>query len=383
MSDAERDAPIRVAFVITELNVGGAEKCLVNLATGLDRDHFAPIVYSLGPRPQTGQLQLVDRLETARIPVRFLDCQSAWQLPLAIKSLRSAFAEDLPEVVQTFLFHANVVGCWAAGKNAVVIGGMRVADPRRGRMWLEKWALRRAAKVVCVSQSVGDFAARTGTCPADRISVVPNGIVPEIYAEAGSADLSAWDIRANQRVILFVGRLELQKGIDWLVRNARSILPPDDETQLVVVGDGHLRQRLEEEAAALPIRERIHFLGWRADIPALLKRASLLVLPSRWEGMPNAVLEAMAAGVPVVATRTDGIEELLGSGSNQIVEFGDLAGLAAAIKALIDDPASSKRVAQANQARVAGHFSLSSMIARYAQLYRTLLNSTPSKKNDF
>ena len=164
MNSSETDiGKIRVALVITELNVGGAERCLVNLATGLDRTRFAPQVYALGPPPTVGQSQLVEQLASADVPTHFLAAESIWQVRAALLGLRQQLCEQSPHLIQTFLFHANVLGCWAARHrqlvSAAVVGGIRVADPRKGRMWLERLALQRAAKVICVSDSVANFAA--------------------------------------------------------------------------------------------------------------------------------------------------------------------------------------------------------------------------------
>ena len=128
-------------MVITELEVGGAERCLVQVACGLDRSRFAPVVYSLAARPPESRSSLVRQLEDAAVPVRFVGVRAAWQLGTAVKRLRSLLAEQQPQVVQTFLFHANVVGTLGGARFVRaprLVHGMRVADPSWFRQAVER-----------------------------------------------------------------------------------------------------------------------------------------------------------------------------------------------------------------------------------------------------
>ena len=117
-------------------------------------------------------------------------------------------------------------------------------------------------------------------------------------------------------MVTFVGRLEKQKGVNWLIESAPLWLAELPDCHLLLVGDGPMRATLESAAAASGLGERIHFAGWRADVPEILAASDLLVLPSAWEGMPNVVLEAMASRRPVVATDVEGVRELLGPGAD-------------------------------------------------------------------
>lgn len=363
---------IRVALVITELNVGGAERCLTNLALGLDHQRFDVEVYSLGPRPSPPHADLADRLAEGGIETHFLGLSSAWQAATGVRILRRALRRQAPHVLQSFLFHANVLGSWALGSHpsTQMVAGIRVADPRKPRMVLERLALRRAAKVVCVSQSVAEFAKRQVGLPSAQLVVIPNGIEPQ--NEAGDADvaLGEFQIGPDDPVLLYVGRLDRQKGLDWLLESSDSILASLPNHHLLLVGDGPERTALATAAAQCECHRRIHFAGWRPDIPQLLRRCQMLVLPSRWEGMPNAVLEAMASGRPVVATRADGVEELLGTAADgQIVDFGDQRQLVEAIHRLAADPHRREQLGTSNRARAEAEFSMAAMVRRYEELY--------------
>lgn len=376
MSSSPRSRPVRIAFVITELNVGGAERCLVNLATGLDRKRFAPVVYSLDSRPAGDKASLVLRLEQAGIPVRFVGVSSSWQVLSAIRRLRRLLAEQEPHVVQTFLFHANVVGAIAGARGRPrprIVTGVRVADPSRWRQRLERWVSRRVDKIVCVSQSVAVFCSGQGPIPQQKLEVIPNGIELDRYPAQPAANLTQFGVPADRQAIASIGRLHAQKGIDWMLRVAPQILAQLPSHDLLLVGDGPERTTLQDLAASLGIADRVHFAGWRPDVPEILATSSLLVLPSRWEGMPNVVLEAMATGLPVVSTRAAGVEELLGPLSDsQTVNVDDAEGFVEAVLRLAGDPSHAKEIGQQNRRRAGEHFSLGAMIAAYERLYESL-----------
>ena len=367
------NGPIRIAFVITELEVGGAERCLVNVATGLDRERFEPIVYSLDSRPARDRDSLVLRLEQADIPVRFVGVSSSWQILLAIRRLGKLLAEQQPHIVQTFLFHANVVGTLAATRRRprpYIVNGVRVADPSGWRQRLERWMSRRAEKIVCVSQSVAEYCSGHGRLPRQKLVVIPNGIDLEQYPATSAADLTQFGVPADPQVIVSVGRLHAQKGIDWMLQVAPRILSGLPSHDLLLVGDGPERGALQDLAASLGVADRVHFAGWRPDVPEILAASALLVLPSRWEGMPNVVLEAMATGLPVVCTQAAGVEELLGPLSDgQTVAVGDAEGFVETVLRLAGNPIEAQKVGRKNRQRAGEHFSLAAMTAAYEQLY--------------
>ncbi|MDX1944121.1 MAG: glycosyltransferase [Pirellulaceae bacterium] len=366
--------PIRLAFVITELWPGGAERCLANLAMGLDRERFEQVVYSLKVRPPAGKDQLVNQLEAAGVPVRFLELRSPGQILSAVRKLAGHFSAQRPQIVQSFLFHANIVGSAAASRANVphVALGVRVADPRRWRAWAERWLGRRADKIVCVSQGVADFCRQRGY-PSDKLLVIPNGVDVERFANATPIHPTALGLPADRKFFVFIGRLDRQKGLADLLQHLPDTLAANPRHDFVLVGDGPERTSLAGLAAQLKIAERVHFAGWRDDVPAILAGAELLVLPSRWEGMPNVVLEAMAAGKPVAATRAHGVVELFGQGADRQTVAVDQPGtLAAKIGDFLQSPQALSELRQLNRLRAEHEFSLAAMIARYDRLYTAL-----------
>ncbi len=368
--------PVPLAFVITELEFGGAERCLVRLACGMARRRFSPSVYCLAPRPAAGQDQLVRQLEASGIPVHFLGLRSAWQFPFALFRLRREWSRQAPAVVQSFLFHANVVSALTPSHSPrpAIVSGVRVADPAGWRRRTEAWTSRRVDRVVCVSRSVADFCAAQAGFPQDKLVVIPNGI--DVDALSGArGPIPEGLVGRGRRMLLFVGRLHPQKALDWLLSLAPDLLMRLSEHDLVLVGQGPQQAELERMVAAAGLESRVHFAGWRADIPELLAACDLLLLPSRWEGMPNIVLEAMAGGRPVCATRADGVQELLGGQSEaQTADFGDRQRFIANAVRLVQDRQLATRIGQANRRRAAEQFSLTAMIRAYEQLYEHLLS---------
>lgn len=372
---------MRIAFVITELEVGGAERCLVHLATRIDRARFEPLVISLAPRPAPGKDSLVVALERGKVPVEFLGRRSVLGFGSAAGQLRRLLMSVRPEIVQTFLFHANVLGAMAARRAKVprVLAGIRVADPRRWRAWVERWACREIERIVCVSEGAARHCRELGY-PAGKLAVIPNGVDFDRFAGAAPIELAELGIRAGRKAIVFIGRLDKQKGLSDLLSICPRLVEALPDHDLVIVGEGPERAALVRQAARLGIASRVHLTGWRADVPAILAAADLLVLPSRWEGMPNVVLEAMAAGKPVVATRTAGIEEALGAQAElQSVAMGQRDQLAEKIVHLVQNPQVASQLGRANQARAKSEFSIDSMVDRYERLYASLCTANDAR----
>ncbi len=372
---------LKVALCITELDWGGAERCLVRLATGLDRDRFEPTVYCLAPPPE-GETTCLTPLEEAGISVHCLGGKNKWHFPLVLHRLTGFFKKHRPDVVQSFLFHANFMAAVAAHRAGVrpVISGIRVAERRSNTPFIaSRYTDRWIDRYVCVSQSVADFYRSKTRVSADKVLVIPNGIDLAEYPSPNPqpADLSSLGIANERRSVCFVGRLEPQKGVQWLVESAGGWLDKTPDCDLLIVGDGPQRELLERTAESQNIGNRVHFLGWRADVPQILARCELLVLPSAWEGMPNVVMEAMASARPVVACDVEGVSELLGPGNGpQMISHGDTAAIVEKIQSLLSDPELAARLGQANRRRIEQNFSLSSMIRTYEQLWESLVKDT-------
>jgi len=361
----------RIVLTITELCVGGAEKCLTNLATRLDRTRYEPRVIVIDAEPPAGQLSLLNELTEADVPVHFIGATHATRILFAVRQMSRLLREIQPDVVQSFLFHANVVTAMAAKFAAVgpVLAGIRVADPSRWRLFVERRLRNRFDRFVCVSDQVARQLSQSIPAAEDKIEVIPNGIDPQPIAPI---DKAALGLDPSRQLVVFVGRLTEQKGLDKLFPQLPHVFAKFPNVDLALVGDGDQRESLQELAEDLGIQSRIHFLGWRADAQSIIATAELLVLPSRWEGMPNVVLEAMAQGKPVVANNCEGIKQLLGSYPQQVVN--DSNGLADRLIEMLDNEDLRSACGMSNLACVREHFSVKSMVQSYQAMFDKVVN---------
>ncbi|MHC4876147.1 MAG: glycosyltransferase [Planctomycetota bacterium] len=367
--------PLPICFLITELDIGGAERALVKIATGLPRERWKPSVICLSDRGP-----LAEPLEEAGIPVtclgagRVFSPRGLWQ---ATVGLTRELRRQQPRVLQTFLFHANIAGRVAGWRAGVprVLSGIRVAD-RRGcwRLALDRWTERLVDKHVCVSRGVADFCVRESGLSQDKVVVIPNGVDVDTYRSAEPADLSQFGIPSDAEVILAVGRLDPQKDPLTLLQAVHRVASDRPNLHLLFAGDGPLRSDTEAEARRLNIEHRVHLAGWTPDVPRLLKSATLFVLASRWEGMPNVVLEAAAAGVPIIATETEGVREIIEPGrTGTLVKPGDVDGLAQGISTALAEQSLPQAMARTLQQEVTERFTWDSVIAEYDRLYESLV----------
>lgn len=372
-------AKIRVALCITELEVGGAERALVELATRLDPARVEPAVYCLQPRPPRDEPSCVPPLESAGIRVHCLGARRGWHIPGALRRLKRLLAEQKPDVLQTFLFHANVVGRIAARRAGVrrVVSGIRVAERQsRWHLWIDRLTAGLVDRYVCVSQAVATFSAERGGLPADRLVVIPNGIDAQRYPAERPADLASCGLRTDRRVVMYVGRLDRQKGVRWLLETAPLWLGRLPDFDLLLVGKGPEQGALEAVCRQRGLSDRVHLAGWRNDVPEILAASDLLVLPSRWEGMPNAVLQAMASRLPVLATDVEGVRELLGPAADaQVVRYGDTETFSEKLVALMSDRSLASELGRRNRERVAEEFTLEGMVTAYRGLWESLVES--------
>jgi glycosyltransferase involved in cell wall biosynthesis len=369
--------PQPLALVITGLEPGGAERALTQLAVRLDREKFQPIVFSLQPAPSEAKSALVKQLTAAGVPVEFLNARSRWQFASTVWQLSRRLKELRPAIVQSFLFHANVVTALAGKLSGTkVVAGIRVADPSRSRHRAERWIAPLVKKFVCVSQSVDDFSATTARLPRAKLCVIPNGVDVLKFAHAKPADAAALGLPADKRYLISIGRLGKQKGFDWLLPLLPRIFAERPDHDLLLVGDGPERKALVQQATELGIAGRVHFLGWQPRVAELLKLADLLLLPSRWEGMPNVLLEAMAARLPVVSTAVEGAEEILGPLAEwQMTPLFDASIFQNQVLAMTAAGSPAADVGELNFQRVSQHFSLAVMASAYEELYCQIINS--------
>ncbi len=247
------------------------------------------------------------------------------------------------------------------------------ATPGMRGYWREmalRQALRQAAALIVVSQAQAADLRQRRLLPAERVQVVPNGIslaaLDDPALPAPAETRSALGIGPGEIMVLTVARAIAGKGLDDLIDAALMV----DAPRFVVAGDGPEKNRLQARAAAAGLGERVQFLGHRTDIPALLHAADIFLLPSHMEGMPLAIMEAMAARLPVVATAVGGVPEVVVDGqTGLLVPHRQPAALAAAVARLAAEPELRHRLGEAGRALVEERFTVERMLAAVAAVY--------------
>ncbi|MGB7240813.1 MAG: glycosyltransferase, partial [Sulfitobacter sp.] len=234
---------------------------------------------------------------------------------------------------------------------------------------------------VAVSQTVADAAARAWLIPRKRLHVIQNGIRLQRFDASGTPDaaLKAQVLGAattDGPLIICVARLVWFKGLHNLIDALPNIQSFDPKVRVLCVGDGELRQTLEDQARRLGVGHMIVFAGERGDIPKLLKISDLFVLPSVSEGLPISLLEAMAASLPLVATDVGGIPELIENGKTGcLVPSNDSQALGHAILSFLEDPAKMRLAGAGGRALLEARFSQTSMVRKTENLYRELIQT--------
>jgi glycosyltransferase involved in cell wall biosynthesis len=312
-------------------------------------------------------------LHAAGIPVTVLgkrgklDPRTFWRLMRLIKSLR-------PDVVQTMIFAANAYGRAAAIAARVprIFGGERCIDPWKQwhQLILDRYLARLSEAIIVNSQGVADFYGTKGIA-ADKFRVIANGIGPPPPSDCTRAQLLAeLGLPEGTRLIGAINRLWPQKRVKDVIWAADLLKVVRDDVHVLVIGDGPHQARLLRYRDQVRIADRVHFLGVRDDVPRMLPHFDCLWLASAYEGLPNAIMEAMACAVPVVATNISGNRDLVVHGvTGYLVPIGDRAGIARHTNRLLDDPALAKRLGTAGRAKIEREFTVDRMVEAYAALY--------------
>lgn len=373
--------PATILYVITELDIGGAEKALFELVRRLDRDRYAVEVACL-----TGRGAVGGWLRGLHVPVHFLRMPPGgfrpWQALLAERRLRRIIRELRPDIVHTVLFHANLLGRLAARRGLFFdrpgfVSGVRVAERRHRWHLIADHLTHRLMDVeVCVSEGVRHFTETAARIPAHKLRVIPNGVDLAAIDAVKPVDLVELGCLPDVPAVCFVGRLDPQKGLGDLLHAVHELHRREILCQLVLVGQGPQRAELEALARSLGIAEWVHFLGWRADAPAVMAACEVFVMPSLWEGMPNAVMEAMALGRCVVATAVEGTSELIVDGESGLLVPPQAPHLLMhALADALAEPALRDRLGRAARRRIAAHFTIEQTVAQYDALYQQLLQT--------
>jgi glycosyltransferase involved in cell wall biosynthesis len=362
----------RICYFITELDIGGAEKHLFEVVKRIDKSRFTPVVVALIGRGELGRW-----IEDLGIRVFYLDARGAGTL-FSIPPLTDILRKERPDILHTFLFHANLIGRIAGRRAKVrkVISSIRVAERRANcHLLLERLTRGLVDKEVAVSEDVRRFMIERAKINPDTIVAIPNGLDFKTYQSFTKDDCRArLSISADAFVISFVGRLDEQKRPDILLRAWAKIRNAIPNGRVIIVGDKPEKESTVSLAEKLGVLESVEFPGWRSDAIEFVTASDIFVLPSMWEGMSNITMEALAVGTPVVTTAVEGMRELLRGGEcGVLVEPGNADELARAMLNLCRDPEKRQAFSAIGKKHVEENYRIEDTVRRYEQLYSEIL----------
>jgi L-malate glycosyltransferase len=373
--------PVRVTFLVGSLDIGGAERQLARLASNLDRARFRPSVivwYGGGALAS----ELPSDVAVTHLAMKQVRTTSAWLRPLLaarlVWRLVAAIREQRPDILNAYMFTAYVLGAIAAriaGVRVVVASRRALVSyhsyPRRWRL-VARLANRLIDLHLCNSEAVRWWAIEKEGLALERTEVVHNGL--DIQPALTAPDVPA-EWRAGAGVLAaVVANFIHYKDHPTLFRAVAQVTRAHPDFRVVLFGDGPQRVRLEAMVRDLAIDGAVVFAGRTPNAPELLSVFDLALLTSVEEGFSNAVMEAMAQGLPIVATAVGGVLELVRDHvEGRLVAAGDADALAAAISELIRDPAARRRMGAAGRQRIANEFGVRRMVERTEAVYERLL----------
>jgi len=314
----------KTCHLITGLDIGGAEIQLYHLVTRINHESFSPFVVSMLEPGPVGTM-----LSDVGIPVYSLGMRKG--IKSFFSHLRGAYRlykiiqREKPDIIILYMYHAILLGRLIGRLAGVysIIASFRVSPANDFMGQIENFALRCTSWVdtlTCVnSEKVAAEWLAHKVMPLKKLRIVPNGVVLSKFISSSLRNKAGhlYPRRSNNSFIwVAIGRLTLQKDffnlIDAFARVAKSF----SDSGLYVAGDGPLKHELKSKIKKMGLKDRVYFIGICKDIPSFLSRGNALVLSSLWEGSPNVILEAMAAGLPIVATDIGGVRELVSDGEN-------------------------------------------------------------------
>lgn len=372
------DRPI-VLHLIDSFGIGGAQQRLFNdlQFLGPEFEHQALAVF--GPAESR-------QARSIAVPLQTLGLERTREVPLGVARLvRLLSTHPRIRIVHTQLFWADLVGRLAARAcGRPVVSTMQNACHERDSGWYSAWrhqadrmTARLLARAIAVSEYVRGSVLRRLDVPAETITVIPNAVdADRVRPDAGRRlrVRGQLGLTAGEFAWVIVSRLVGRKGLEDLLPALAHVAAQAPSTVLLIAGDGSLRGELEQRAAALDIADRVRFLGARSDVLELLDAADAFVLPSLHEGLPVAVLEAMAMEKPCVLSAIPAHLEIVEHGVNGIVTApSDVPALARAMLDLQEEPAMRDRLGACARVRVVRAFAAASCARRLQDVYRSVL----------
>jgi glycosyltransferase involved in cell wall biosynthesis len=369
--------PINILHIMSKLPVGGVENQLLMILGKYDRRKLCPLVCSLSDKGEIGK-----EIEDSGIEVfslHKLKHRFDWTI---VKDIYNLIETRNVKIVRTHQYHANLYGrlaAWLAKVPCIVasVHNVYTVDRKIHRRIMNKFLSRCSDKVVAVSETVKRDVLTYDGLAEDKVKVIYNGIDTDRFLNLnGGLIRSKLDISSEAPVVGTIGRLTLQKGQKYLIDAVSTLREKFPQIVLLIVGDGPLRGELENYIRTLGIDRNIILLGTRRDIPPLLSAMDIFVLPSLWEGLGTALIEAMAAGKPIIATDIPAIREIINSEKVGIlVPAKDSKAIASSVELLLDNKTLAETIGNSAKKRAFSHFNLDNTVQRYTSLFEDILKS--------
>ncbi|MGC9399873.1 MAG: glycosyltransferase [Anaerolineae bacterium] len=383
---------LNVLLLNTQMEAAGAQKAMLELARGLkQRGHEVTVVTMYDKDAYVPLFEERYGLEIVDLEMKQPGAKNplirAWRFARGLIRLYRLMRAKRPQVVQTFSHYSNILGPFIAW---LARAPMRVSSQRMSLKDYPDWLLHSdrivansflTHKMVAVSEGTRHFSIEEEGIRPDKLVTIHNGIDVERFSidlssKAEQALRHELRLEPDSLIILTVARLHPQKGHKYLIEAIPHILRDFPQARFLFVGEGELAEELKAQVRGADLEKYVRFLGVRQDVPQLLAISDLFVLPSLWEGLPNSVLEAMAAGVPVVATHVDGTPEIIGDGDTGIlIPPADPAALEQAIRRLLKDESLQASIAKAAKKHVERKFSRDANTIAFIDLYQSLLDA--------
>lgn len=368
------DAPLRITYITAPGEVGGLERVVCGAAMGLaQRGHDVHVIAVLNPEPEVAPF--VEVLRGSPVQVHEVRLPAGVRHFLRERRLvRRQLAALKPDVVHTHGFRSDLLdGGVARSQGCPIVTTIHGESFMGGATaiyeWLQWHAYRRFDAVIAVSAPLHRSALRRGV-PGPRLHLLRNALFVDTPPADRREARERLGIDEGERAIGWLGRMIPVKGADLFLRALTDAL--DDTTTAYLIGDGPERATLEGLTRALGLAERVRFLGSMPGAGRWLAAFDVFVLSSRSEGTPMVLLEAMLAGVPIVATEVGGVPDVVGNGAGEIVPAEDPAALASAIRHVLHDPAHASARSQAAQERLALEFAPERWLAEHERIYRSV-----------
>ncbi len=368
--------PIKVIHVMPQIGIGGAERQLYELIvhTNASDATYAVLYYSDSRDEEGYKLYESANIPLTRIPrnkkhpVRFL------------RDFARVIKQHNPDIVHCWLYSGNVWGRWAAilaGVKNIIVAYRNSYLVYNAILRLQEHITPRRVHYLANSSACAEYIAERIGVAQEKFNVIYNGLEIEKFnlPDRRSELFASLDIPPGAKIVTMVGRLMQQKNYPMLIETARMAKEHKLPLRFIVVGTGDMRNELEEMVRRLRLQDTVYFIGVRSDIPEILASSDIFLFTTMYEGFPNALLEAMAASLPVVTTDFAGARELIeNSVTGTIVPINDVNAAFAALKSYLDNPSKARSIAAAARAFVEQRFSMRVMVDKTLQLYHNIIS---------